>query len=134
MLFYIAFNSQGHIAMGSLWVEETSANHTVNHRASASNYQLSNMKRPGPRFELAASEVGGENSNRYTTEPPDTIQEEKEKYAVSVYARDNLKLYRTRKYNFKQMIIHSWNAYFLKYGETVTFSTLLKQNIYIKKN
>ena len=45
LLFYVAFNSQGHIAMGSLWVEETSAYCTVNHRASASNYQLSNMKR-----------------------------------------------------------------------------------------
>ena len=44
--FYVAFNSQGHIAMGSLQVEETSAHCTVNHRASASNYQLSNMKRP----------------------------------------------------------------------------------------
>ena len=34
--------------MGSLQVEETSAYCTVNHRASASNYQLSNMKRPAP--------------------------------------------------------------------------------------
>ena len=32
--------------MGSLQVEETSAYCTVNHRASESNYQLSNMKRP----------------------------------------------------------------------------------------
>ena len=32
--------------MGSLRVEETSAYCTVNHRASASNYQLSNIKRP----------------------------------------------------------------------------------------
>ena len=45
------FNSQGHIAMGSLRVEEpvhTSWSRfcTVNHRALASNYQLSNMKRP----------------------------------------------------------------------------------------
>ena len=39
------FNSQGHIAMSSLQVEEASAYCTVNHRASASNYQLSNMKR-----------------------------------------------------------------------------------------
>ena len=46
LLFYVAFNSQGHIAMGSSQVEETSAYCTVNHRASASNYQLSNMKRP----------------------------------------------------------------------------------------
>ena len=35
-----------HIAMGSLQVEETSAYCTVNHQASASNYQLSNMKHP----------------------------------------------------------------------------------------
>ena len=46
LLFYVAFNSQGHIAMGSLQVEETSAYCTVNHRASASNYQLSNTKHP----------------------------------------------------------------------------------------
>ena len=45
LLLYIAFNSKGHIAMGSLQVEETSAYCTVNHRASASNYQHSNMKR-----------------------------------------------------------------------------------------
>ena len=32
--------------MGSLQVEETSAYCTVNHWASASNYQLSNIKRP----------------------------------------------------------------------------------------
>ena len=61
--FYVAFNSQGHIATGSLHVEETSAYCTVNYRALASNYQLSNMKRPAPRFEQVASEVGGENSN-----------------------------------------------------------------------
>ena len=41
-------NSQGHIAAGSLQVEEPSAYCTVNHRASASNYQLSNMKGPAP--------------------------------------------------------------------------------------
>ena len=46
LLFYVAFNSQGHIATGSLRVEETSAYCTVNHRASESNYQLSNMKSP----------------------------------------------------------------------------------------
>ena len=45
LLFYVAF-SQGHIVTGSLQVEETSAYCTVNHRASASNYQHSNMKRP----------------------------------------------------------------------------------------
>ena len=53
---------------GSLQVEETSAYCSVHHRASASNYQLSNMKRPAQ--DPVASEVGGENSNRYTTEPP----------------------------------------------------------------
>ena len=46
LVFYVAFNSQGHIATGSLQVEETSAYCTVNHRALASNYQLSNMKCP----------------------------------------------------------------------------------------
>ena len=38
LLFYVAFNSQGHIATGSLQVEKTSAYCTVNHRASARNY------------------------------------------------------------------------------------------------
>ena len=57
-------------ATGSLQVKETSAYCTVNHRASTSNYQLSNIEAPGPRFEPAASEVGGMNSNRYNTEPP----------------------------------------------------------------
>ena len=52
-LFYVAFNSQGHIATGSLWVEEpvhTSWSRfcTVNHQASVSNNQLSNIKSPGP--------------------------------------------------------------------------------------
>ena len=46
LLLYVAFNSQGHIATGNLQVEETSAYCTVNHQASRSNYQLSNMKRP----------------------------------------------------------------------------------------
>ena len=46
LLLYVTFNSQGYIVTGSLQVEETSAYCTVNHRASASNYQLSNMKRP----------------------------------------------------------------------------------------
>ena len=43
-MFYVAFYSQGHTATGSLQVEEASEYCTVNHRASASNYQLSNMK------------------------------------------------------------------------------------------
>ena len=46
LLFYVAFNSQGYIVTGSLLVEKTSAYCTVNHQVSASNYQLSNMKRP----------------------------------------------------------------------------------------
>ena len=51
-LFHVVFNSQGHIAMGSLQVEEPvyscwSIFHPVNPQASPSNYQLSNMKCPG---------------------------------------------------------------------------------------
>ena len=46
LLFYITFNSQGHITTVSLQVEETNAYGTVNHQASANNYQLSNMKCP----------------------------------------------------------------------------------------
>ena len=70
LLFYVAFNSQGDIVMSSLQVEETSADCTVNHRESASNYELSNTF---PRFEPASSEVGGENSNPYTTDAPGKI-------------------------------------------------------------
>ena len=49
--FCVMFNSQGDIATGSLRLEEpvhTSWSRfcTVNHRASASNYQVSNMKSP----------------------------------------------------------------------------------------
>ena len=52
LLLYIAFNSHGHIAMGSLQVEAPvhttwSRFCTVNHRALASNYQLSNIKHLG---------------------------------------------------------------------------------------
>ena len=46
VVFYVGFNSQGHIATCSLQVEETSAYCTVNHLASAINSQLSNIKRP----------------------------------------------------------------------------------------
>ena len=60
--------SQGHIATSSLQVEESSAYCTVNHWSLAGNYQLSNMKHPAR--DSAVSEVGGENSNCYTSEPP----------------------------------------------------------------
>ena len=50
LLFYVTFNSQGHIATGSLQVEETSAYCTVNHWASASNYRTDSNRRP-PRLE-----------------------------------------------------------------------------------
>ena len=44
---------------------------TVNHRALASNYQLSNIKQTSPRFASAQDlEVEGENSNHNITEPP----------------------------------------------------------------
>ena len=51
-LCYVTFNSQGHIAAGNLRVEEpvhTSWSRfcTLNNWASASNYQLSNINRPG---------------------------------------------------------------------------------------
>ena len=46
---------------GNIQVEETSAYCTVNHRASASNYHLSNMKRPA-------------RDSNHTTEPPEVRQ------------------------------------------------------------
>ena len=74
-LFYVAFNSQGHTAMGSLRVEEPvhtswSRFSTVNHQASTSNYQLSNMKCRGWDKKPVSSGVEGKHSNHYTTEPP----------------------------------------------------------------
>ena len=63
------FNSQGHNAMCSLQVEEPvhtswSKFCTVSHQALASKYQRSNV-----RVELATSEVEGEHSKHYITEP-----------------------------------------------------------------
>ena len=51
-LCYVTLHSQGHITMGSLWVEEpvhTSWSRfcTVDHWASPSNHQFPNMKCPG---------------------------------------------------------------------------------------
>ena len=70
LLFYIAFNTQGHIASGSLEVEETSPYCTVNHRALASNYQLSNMKCPAQDSNRWPQRLEARTLNRYTTEPP----------------------------------------------------------------
>ena len=61
-LSYVMFNSQGHIVTGSLRVEEPvhtswSIFCTVNHWASASNYQLSNTWAEIQSFEPATSEV-----------------------------------------------------------------------------
>ena len=67
MLFYITFNSQGHIATGRLQVEETSAYCTLNHWASVSNCQLSNMK--GPARDLNRQAQGLE-AGTLTTTPP----------------------------------------------------------------
>ena len=63
MLFYVAFNSQSHIATGSLQVEETS----VNHWASESNYQLSNMKRPAQDSNRRSQRL---EARTLTTTPP----------------------------------------------------------------
>ena len=68
--FYVAFNSQGHIAMGSLQVEETSAYCNVNHRALPSNYQLSNMKYPARDSNRRPQRLKPRTLNCYTTEPP----------------------------------------------------------------
>ena len=91
LLFYVAFNSQGHIATGSLQVEETSAYSTVNHRASASNYQLSNMKRPArdsnwrpPRLE----------ARTLTTTPPSPLYV---KYNESIKFQCTVQLYGSHK-------------------------------------
>ena len=62
-----AFGSQGHIATGSLRVEEPvdiswSRFSTVN--------PLGHRQVPWPRFEPTPSEVEGDNSNHETTAPP----------------------------------------------------------------
>ena len=65
----MTFNGLGDIATGTLWVEEPvyiswSRFYTVNH--GASNYQLSNMKRPRVRFEPGTSEVESKHLKHYT--------------------------------------------------------------------
>ena len=45
LLFHVAFNSQGHIAMGGLQVEETSAYCTVNHWQVITNFPLCKQKK-----------------------------------------------------------------------------------------
>ena len=62
---------------GSLQLEEPvhtswSRFYTVNYRALAGNYQISNMKRPGRDSNWQPQEVEWNHSNRYTTEPPDS--------------------------------------------------------------
>ena len=92
LLFYVAFNSQ--IAMGSLEVEEISAYCTVNHRALASNYQLSNMKRPAQDLNRRPQRL---EERPLTTTPPSPrsiTYENKKKYYLftlrSVYCTNNL--------------------------------------------
>ena len=70
LLLYVKFNSQGHIATGSLQVEETSAYCTVNHRALASNYQLFNMKRSARDLNLRPQRL---EARTLTTPPPSPL-------------------------------------------------------------
>ena len=75
LLFYVAFNSQGHIATGSLWVEEPvhtswSGFCTVNHRVLVSNYQLSNMKRPDRDWNRRPQRL---EASTLTTTPPSPL-------------------------------------------------------------
>ena len=77
LLCYVTFNSQGHIATGSLRVEETSAYCTVNHRALVSNYQLSNMKRPAQDSNQRPQRL--EVRTLTTTPPSPRIKAEKQK-------------------------------------------------------
>ena len=66
-MLYVTFNSQGHISMGSL---VGGGNKCILHcKPEGIGKKLPTFQHeaPGPRFELAVSEVGGENS---TTTPP----------------------------------------------------------------
>ena len=72
LLFYIAFNSQGHITTVSLQVEETNAYSTVNHHASASNYQLSNMKPPARDLNRQPQRL---EAKTLTATPPSPLKE-----------------------------------------------------------
>ena len=67
LLLYVMFNSQGHFATGSLQVEETNAYCTVNHRASASNYQLFKMKRPARNSNRRPQRLEARTAHRTTT-------------------------------------------------------------------
>ena len=75
IVFYVAFNSQGYIATGSLQVEDTSAYCTVNHRASASNYQLSNMKRPARDSNPRPQRLEARSLTATPPSPPPTISQ-----------------------------------------------------------
>ena len=89
-LFYVTFNSQGHIATGSLQVEETSAYCTVNHRASASNYQLSNMKRPARDSNRRPQRL---EARTLTATPPSPLNNIKGKLQYYVMLNSYLLLY-----------------------------------------
>ena len=83
-LFYVAFNSLGHIAMGSLRVEHpvhTSWSRfcSVNHWTSASYSQLSNMKHPGRDSNQQPQRLKASTLNCYTTEPPSNLAKSKTK-------------------------------------------------------
>ena len=71
LLLYVTFNSQGHIATGSLQVEETSAYCTVNLRALASNYQVFNMKHPARDSNRRPQRL---EARTLTTTPPSPLE------------------------------------------------------------
>ena len=68
-----------------LQVEETSAYCTVNHRALASNYQLSNMKRPARDSNRQPQRLEVRTFNRYTTKPPDNLKTENRSAIFTLY-------------------------------------------------
>ena len=61
-------------ASGSLQVEETSGYSTVNHRASASNYQLSNMKRPPGNSNQRLQRLEARTLTTTPPSPPDNVE------------------------------------------------------------
>ena len=79
------FNSQGHIAMSSLRVEETSAYCTLNHRASASNYQLPNIKRPAQDWNRRPQRL---EARTLTATPPSPLNKlGRDQYHVKHYVK-----------------------------------------------
>ena len=99
-MFYVAFNRQGHIAMGSLQVEETSAYRTVNHPASVSNYmyQISNMKRLARDSNQQLQRLKAGTPPTTPPSPPVCVLQQDTPLAVAAAHTTTIHIYTTKQY------------------------------------